>query len=171
LAGIDVPPLDETKHFKLIGTTGSGKSTAIREVLRTALARGDRAVIADPDGAYLEHFYDARRGDEILNPFDPRSVQWDLFAELRAPYDIDQLARALIADSPDLASREWRGYARTFLSCLLRSHCVAAVPPRGTPLPSSPSASSVLTTRPRMASESASSDAGLGSTSAPSDAG
>jgi len=50
LAGVVIDPLDETKHFKLIGTTGSGKSTAIREVLRTALARGDRALIADPDG-------------------------------------------------------------------------------------------------------------------------
>jgi hypothetical protein len=30
LAGVPLPPLDETKHFKLIGTTGTGKSTAIR---------------------------------------------------------------------------------------------------------------------------------------------
>jgi len=41
---------DETKHFKCIGTTGTGKSTAIREMLAAALARGARAVIADPDG-------------------------------------------------------------------------------------------------------------------------
>ena len=50
LAGVEIPLLDETKHFKLIGTTGSGKSTAIREILTGALARGDRAIIADPDG-------------------------------------------------------------------------------------------------------------------------
>jgi hypothetical protein len=122
LAGIAVEPLDETKHFKLIGTTGSGKSTAIREVLRTALARGDRALIADPDGGYLQRFYDPARGDEILNPFDPRSARWDLFAELRDPYDADQLARALIPDSADASGREWRAYARTFLSSLLRPH-------------------------------------------------
>ena len=53
LAGIPIPPMDETKHFKMIGTTGTGKSTAIRELLEGALARGDRAVIADPDGGYL----------------------------------------------------------------------------------------------------------------------
>jgi hypothetical protein len=46
LAGITVAPEDETKHFKLIGTTGTGKSTAIREILGGALLRGDRAVIA-----------------------------------------------------------------------------------------------------------------------------
>ena len=49
----------------MIGTTGTGKSTAIRELLEGALARGDRAVIADPDGGYLARFYDceARRRD------------------------------------------------------------------------------------------------------------
>ena len=49
LAGLRVPAADETKHFKLIGTTGTGKSTAIQELMSQALGRGDRAVIADPD--------------------------------------------------------------------------------------------------------------------------
>jgi len=49
LAGVAIASGDETKHFKLIGTTGTGKSTAIRELLGAALARGDRAVFADPD--------------------------------------------------------------------------------------------------------------------------
>src|ERR1700732_468372 len=39
LAGIRVAAADETKHFKFIGTTGTGKSTAIREMLSAALAR------------------------------------------------------------------------------------------------------------------------------------
>lgn len=38
-----VEPGDETKHFKMIGTSGTGKSTAIRELLSGALAQGDRA--------------------------------------------------------------------------------------------------------------------------------
>ncbi len=119
LAGIPVPPLDETKHFKLIGTTGTGKSTAIRELLRTALDRGDRALIADPDGGYLERFYRPYRGDEILTPFDPRAARWDLFAEVATPADADQLARSLIPDAEDAAAREWRTYARTFTAALI----------------------------------------------------
>ena len=59
-AGSRIPIADETKHFKLIGTTGTGKSTAIQEILSVALGRGDRAVIADPDGGYAKRFYDAR---------------------------------------------------------------------------------------------------------------
>jgi type IV secretory pathway TraG/TraD family ATPase VirD4 len=120
LAGVGIAKGDEAKHFKLIGTTGTGKSTAIRELLSGALARGDRAVITDPEGAYLEHFHDAQRGDVILNPFDRRSLRWDPFAEIREPYDADQLASSLIPTTEDASGREWRGYARTFLSALVR---------------------------------------------------
>ena len=118
LAGQAIPLMDETKHFKIIGTTGTGKSTAFREILTGAFHRGDRAIIADPDGGYLQRFYDPGRGDVILNPFDPRSARWDLFAEITAPQDTDQLARAFIPDheGPD---RNWRGFARTYVGAIL----------------------------------------------------
>jgi type IV secretory pathway TraG/TraD family ATPase VirD4 len=119
LAGFPVDFADETKHFKLIGTTGTGKSTAIRELLGGALELGDRAVIADPDGSYLNRFYDPNRGDVILNPFDPRAARWDLFAEMTTLFDADQLALSLIADTEG-TERPWRGYARVFLTSLLR---------------------------------------------------
>ena len=119
LAGQAVPLLDEAKHFKVIGTTGTGKSTALRGLLRGALARGDRAVVADPDGAYVAEFYEPERGDVILNPFDARSVRWDLFGELRTNYDGDLLARALIPDHGG-DDRAWRAYARNFLGSSLR---------------------------------------------------
>ncbi len=115
LAGVQVPEADETKHFKLMGTTGAGKSTAITELLSGALRRGDRAIIADPDGGYLERFFDPRRGDAILSPFEPGGRKWDLFGEIREEYDIDQLALALIPDHEG-QDRSWRGYARTLFS-------------------------------------------------------
>jgi len=119
LAGLLVPMQDEAKHFKLIGTTGTGKSTAIQELMSGALARGDGAVFADPDGGYLRRFYDRNRGDVILNPFEPDSVKWNLFDEIESPYDADQLARSLIPDH-DGADRSWRGYARTFFTAVTR---------------------------------------------------
>jgi type IV secretory pathway TraG/TraD family ATPase VirD4 len=120
LAGIPVPASDETKHFKLIGTTGTGKSTAIAQLLRAALARGDRAVFADPDGGYLERFYERFRGDIILNPFESGSVKWDWYAEISNTYDVEQLASGLIPSSDDASGREWRGYARTLLTAIAR---------------------------------------------------
>jgi type IV secretory pathway TraG/TraD family ATPase VirD4 len=126
LAGIAVAAEDETKHFKLVGTTGTGKSTAIREMLSTALARGDRAVIADPDGGYLDNFYDAGRGDVILNPFDPASAKWNLLGEINSDYDVDQLACSLIPEHGD-ADRSWIEYARTFFTAVVQQALAVGV--------------------------------------------
>jgi type IV secretory pathway TraG/TraD family ATPase VirD4 len=120
LAGRAIPTADETKHFKLVGSTGTGKSTAIREILSGALARGDRVVIADPDGGYCRRFHDLYRGDVVLNPFNQDSMRWDPFAELTAVYDAELVASALIPDSPDASAQEWRGYGRTLTAALLR---------------------------------------------------
>jgi type IV secretory pathway TraG/TraD family ATPase VirD4 len=120
LAGVAIAAKDETKHFKLIGTTGTGKSTAIRELLDAALARGDRAVFADPDGGYVGEFYDRYRGDIVLNPFERHSVKWDLFAEIHNTYDVEQLVSGLIPSSGDPSASEWRGYARTFVTSVVR---------------------------------------------------
>lgn len=119
LADVPIPLEDETKHFKLIGTTGTGKSTAIRELLGGALTRGDRAIIADPDGGYLNRFYDPSRGDIILNPFDAEARKWNLFDEIVNEYDINQLARSLIPNSGD-PDRIWSDFARTFFTSVTK---------------------------------------------------
>jgi type IV secretory pathway TraG/TraD family ATPase VirD4 len=119
LAGRPLTLLDETKHFKLIGTTGTGKSTAIRELLGAALERGDRAVIADPDGSYCARFFDAWRGDRILNPFLAQSARWEPLCELQGRADPEHLASALISSSADATAGEWRGYARAFVAAVL----------------------------------------------------
>jgi type IV secretory pathway TraG/TraD family ATPase VirD4 len=126
LAGIPIIADEETKHFKIIGTTGTGKSTAIREMLSAALARGDRVVIADPDGGYLKHFYNAERGDVILNPFDADSAKWNLLGEVRTEQDVEQLARSLIPDG-GASDKSWLGYARTFFTAVVQQVIVAGV--------------------------------------------
>jgi Type IV secretion-system coupling protein DNA-binding domain len=118
VAGVAVSPEDEIKHFKFMGTTGTGKSTVMRELLHAALWRGDRAVIADPDGGYLSRFYTPSRGDVILNPFDARSAKWDVFAELRNAYDVDELAQAFIPDRG--SDPTWTGFARTLFAAVTR---------------------------------------------------
>ena len=75
-----LPRAAETRHAVVLGATGTGKSVAIREVLAGLIARGDRAVVADPDGSAMAAFW--QDGDVLLNPEDARSVRWDVFGEL-----------------------------------------------------------------------------------------
>ena len=56
----------------------------------------------------------------MLNPFEGNSAKWDLFAEIRNSYDVEQLASGLIPTSEDPSASEWRGYARTFLTAVVR---------------------------------------------------
>lgn len=114
IGGWPLAATDETRHCKLIGTTGTGKTLAMSELLEQALRRGDRAVISDPDGVFADRFFSPARGDRVLNPFHRLSSSWNLTEEIEEPFHADELAQALIPDA-DGPGREWTGYARTFL--------------------------------------------------------
>ena len=120
LAGLAIDRADEPKHFLLMGTTGTGKSVAIRELLRGAEGRGDRAIIADPDGGFLSRFYDPARGDIILNPFDARSAAWDMMGEVPNDFAAEQLAASLVPSPGGTADSTWAARARTLLTAILR---------------------------------------------------
>ena len=120
LAGLAIDRADEPKHFLFMGTTGTGKSLAIREMLRGAEARGDRAIIADPDGSFLSRFYDPARGDVILNPFDARSAMWDMMGEVQSDFAAEQLAASLVPSPGGGADATWAARARTLLTAILR---------------------------------------------------
>ena len=107
------------RGFLIAGRPGSGKTLLMREMLRGFRQRGDRGLIADPDGSYLSVF--ARAGDRILNPFDARSERWSPFAEIRDDNDFELLAKAVVPVSESATEEEWRGYARTLLAAILRS--------------------------------------------------
>jgi len=118
LGHLSIPVAAELYHFLIAGRTGAGKTQAIQQLLRTAHARGDRAVVADPDGGYLARF--GQPGDLILNPFDSRGVRWSPFAEIRAPFDFDVLATAVIPPGNNANEEEWRRFGRVLLSTSLK---------------------------------------------------
>src|SRR5947208_14364712 len=56
LTGVRLDACEETRHFKLIRTTGAGMSAASAGLLRVVLARGDRGVITMPSVRYRPRF-------------------------------------------------------------------------------------------------------------------
>lgn len=114
IAGVPVPPTVETLHTLVCGSTGSGKSVLLNELLFTALCRGDRAIIADPNGTMYARF--GRTGDRVLNPYDARSEGWSFFNEIRNDFDYDRYALSVVARGKTPDAEEWRQYARLLLS-------------------------------------------------------
>jgi DNA helicase HerA-like ATPase len=54
LAGIPLFREAETDHILVCGAPGSGKGVAIKELLDQIRARGDRAILYDPSGEYVQ---------------------------------------------------------------------------------------------------------------------
>jgi DNA helicase HerA-like ATPase len=78
-----VPRNAENKHFLVVGDTGSGKSSVIRQMLYQVADRGDSAIVYDPACEFVKQLYDERRGDIVLNPLDARMPYWNPSDELR----------------------------------------------------------------------------------------
>lgn len=119
IAGVPMPFSCEPNHLLLVGSTNTGKSTAAMEVLSFAFARGDRAIVIDPNGHALAKF--GQTCDTILNPFDLRAPGWSLFNELRKPYDVERFAKSVIPDTTDSSAQQWHGYARQLLAETMRA--------------------------------------------------
>ena len=90
-----IPRNAENKHFLLVGDTGSGKSSIIRQMLYQVAARGESAIVYDPACEFVKQFYDDRRGDIVLNPLDARMPYWNPSEELRRKAEAKALAVSL----------------------------------------------------------------------------
>jgi type IV secretory pathway TraG/TraD family ATPase VirD4 len=90
-----IPHDAENKHFLIVGDTGSGKSSVIRQMLYQVGARGDRAIVYDPACEFVKQFYDERRSDIVLNPLDARMPYWNPSKELRRKAEAKALAVSL----------------------------------------------------------------------------
>ena len=111
IAGIPWPERTETQHTIVSGTTGSGKTVLISDLVAQIRARGERCVIYDKMGSYTAAFFDARR-DVLLNPLDARAPRWSPFYEARNPRDFDMMAAALIPQQRDTVDPFWVTAAR-----------------------------------------------------------
>ena len=111
LAGIEFPPNAVESQTSLTGTVGTGKTTAIHELLRTLRSYGGRAIIYDRNGTLVRDHFDPAT-DLILNPFDARSVGWTPFGEVSDPSQFAQIAEVLIPDEPNAHDPFWNQAAR-----------------------------------------------------------
>jgi type IV conjugative transfer system coupling protein TraD len=115
LGGLPMVKGKETSHILFHGTIGSGKSTAMKELLDQIRRRGDRAIIYDKGCNFLEEFY-IPNYDVLLNPMDTRGESWDLWRETRDSPDFDSLAAAQIPMPPSTQDPFWINAARTIFA-------------------------------------------------------
>lgn len=103
--GLQLPEHFAEQHFLLVGATGSGKTVALRLLIQSVLS----SIIPGSDRRML--IYDAKQDIleilsgiplfcpvVILNPFDARSVAWDIAKDITNPGIALQIAAILIQE-------------------------------------------------------------------------
>ena len=115
IAGIPWPERAETQHTIVSGTTGSGKTVLISDLVAQIRARGERCILYDKMGTYTRSFFDPAR-DVLMNPLDARAPRWSPFFEARTSRDFDMMAAALIPQQKDTVDPFWVTAARQLFS-------------------------------------------------------
>lgn len=118
---LKMPIRTETRHIGLFGTTGSGKSTFLKNALsalRNEIKDGGKGIVYDPHGEFVSSFF--RKGiDKIFNPLDVRGIRYSVFNDIRYITDIDSICTTLIPDPTGKQDPYWSLSARRLLASIL----------------------------------------------------
>ncbi len=103
--GVNLPREAETSHFLAVGTTGSGKSLTINNLMRQALRDAQpgsdvRALVYDSSKEIMPFLstLNLEIPVVILNPFDKRCAAWDMASDVTGPATALQIAASLIPE-------------------------------------------------------------------------
>jgi hypothetical protein len=97
---LSIPRSLESSHIMIMGDTGAGKSVLQRRVLSQVSERGETAIVYDPALEYTPQFFNAARGDLVLNPLDARCPYWSPADEVIHEAEALTLATSLFPDKP-----------------------------------------------------------------------
>ncbi|MBD8184355.1 type IV secretion system DNA-binding domain-containing protein [Pantoea agglomerans] len=119
ICGLHIVKDSEMQNFGFHGTVGSGKSTALNDLLRQLRERGDRVIVYDKGNNFIPTFFRQDK-DLILNPFDERCAPWDLWEECRTIGDFENFATSLLPDSSGSSDPFWVLSARSLFVATAR---------------------------------------------------
>jgi len=123
IANIPYPLALETKHTLITGTTGTGKTVLLSDMInQIRKSKTGKAIIYDKMGVYTKRFYDPSKGDILLNPLDPRFPKdYNILNEIDKEYSADLIAKAFIPANKygdpfwDMSAREVLAQCLIFL--------------------------------------------------------
>ncbi|WMT46034.1 MAG: type IV secretion system DNA-binding domain-containing protein [Acidithiobacillus caldus] len=121
VGGVPIPRSKLARNFLAVGGMGSGKSQAILHLMDAAREAGQKAIVYDFSGEFVERYY--REGKDILlNPLDARCAPWSVFADIRKATDPAALAEFFVPDKGAKAGQDpiWDEAAKMLLEDVIR---------------------------------------------------
>jgi type IV conjugative transfer system coupling protein TraD len=104
----------ESSHMLVAGTTGAGKSNLFNHLLPKIRTRKNRAIIVDVNGQYVAQYYDPSK-DFLINPYDTRSVQWNIWDDCTMESHYQAFAASLIPEQRTGSDDIWTQTSRLVL--------------------------------------------------------
>lgn len=92
---VKMPVVEESRHVLILGSSGTGKTVLLSDLLDGLLLRGERVVVHDYKGDMVQKFFNPDR-DFLFNPFDQRSIGWSIFDAMELETDLESVAMTLI---------------------------------------------------------------------------
>jgi hypothetical protein len=93
-----IPKDSQRQHILVSGTTGSGKTNFVNELVPQIRKSGEKAIIVDINGSFVSQFFDPEQ-DILLNPLDERSAKWLPWADCVIDSDYDAIIEAIVGES------------------------------------------------------------------------
>ena len=115
IGGLPLVKDTETQHLLLTGTTGAGKTNMLNELLPQIRQKGERAIIIDVTGEFIDRFYNPET-DYILNPLREESVNWLPWNDCHSDEEFNSLAATFVDGESIKTDRYWEDAARSVLS-------------------------------------------------------
>ncbi|MCZ6903767.1 MAG: type IV secretion system DNA-binding domain-containing protein, partial [Rickettsia endosymbiont of Ixodes persulcatus] len=99
-SGLPLVQNSERKHILITGTTGSGKTNMLNELLPQIRKEHGRAIIVDLTGSFNK-FFDPK-SDTMLNPFAAGSRHWLPWNDCQEISDFDDIASSFSSYNPKI---------------------------------------------------------------------
>ena len=112
-AGTFLPPEIEKLHIAIVASTGAGKSVALKKLIKEIRKRGDRAIIIDNGYEFYDRF--GAVNEHLLNPFDKRSLKWDISNEIKQDFEWTKFAKSIIPEGHG-SEKEWNRMAQALIA-------------------------------------------------------
>ena len=87
----------ETRHCLIMGSTGSGKTNLMHNLLPQVKQKEQPAIVIDQTGEMIARYYNPQRGDIIFNPFDGRSKNWDFWQDCSTSEELERFSKILFS--------------------------------------------------------------------------
>lgn len=104
----------ENRHILVTGTTGCGKTNLFDIIMPQIRRRKNKAVIIDIKGKYVAKYYNPET-DIIFNPFDERSVDWDIWSDFQTETHYESFAHSIIPENKNNHDDVWDKSSRIVL--------------------------------------------------------